>query len=174
MALQHNATQLAGNLTRDPVVRFLANEQSVASFGLAINRRFKGSDGQMKDDVTFVDIECWGKTAEFCGQYLVKGTPVFLTGRLKLDTWEDKEGKKHQRLKVVADHVTFTQSKAADQNASQRPRGDDPGRSISADPLAGNPPAPGDEPAYATGGNTNAGRRGTAPARPVADDEPPF
>lgn len=157
MALQLNNVALAGNLTRDPVVRYLANEQSVANFGLAINRKFKGADGQMKDDVTFVDCEAWGRTAEFIGQYLTKGKPVYLEGRLKLDTWE-KDGQKHYKLKVVADRVQFTESKgdgpATGTPGSQRPsaRGRDEGPSQSADPLAG--------------------KNGAPPV--VADDEPPF
>lgn len=158
MALQLNNVALAGNLTRDPIVRFLANEQAVANFGLAINRRYKGSDGQMKDDATFVDIEVWGKTAEFVGQFLVKGKAAYIEGRLKLDTWDDKDGKKHSKLKVVADRVEFVESKgdgpATGTPGSQRPsaRGRDEGPSQSADPLAG--------------------KNGTPPA--AADDEPPF
>ena len=99
-----------GNLTRDPEVRALANSQSVASFGLAINRRYKGSDGEMKEDVTFVDVEAWGRTAELVGQYLTKGRACFIEGRLKLDQWDDKDGNKRSRLKVVADSVQFMDS----------------------------------------------------------------
>lgn len=177
MALQLNNVALAGNLTRDPVVRFLANEQAVANFGLAINRKFKGSDGQMKDDVTFVDVETWGRTAELVGQYFTKGKPMYLEGRLKLDQWDDKDGKKHSKLKVVADHIQFVESKgdgATGTPGTQRPsaRAGDPGRATSADPLAGTPAANSDDaPAYASG-NTSAGRR-AAPA-PAGDDEPPF
>src|SRR5687767_667195 len=143
MALQLNRTQLAGNLTKDPVVRFLANENAVAQFGIAINRRFKGSDGQMKDEATFIDVECWGKTAEFVGQYFTKGAPIYVEGRLKLDTWDDKDGKKHQKLKVVAEDVRFVESKGDGQrtgtpaNARANARAGDPGRATSADPLAG-------------------------------------
>jgi single-strand DNA-binding protein len=91
-------------------VRFFANERAVADFGLAINRRFKGSDGQMKDEVTFIDVEAWGRTAELVGQYLVKGRACFVEGRLKLDSWEDKDGQKRSKLKVVADSVQFLDS----------------------------------------------------------------
>ena len=107
MSAAINRVLIAGNLTRDPQVRFLANEQAVANFGLAINRRFKGSDGQMKEEVTFVDVECWGRTAELAGQYLTKGRACFVEGRLKLDSWDDKDGQKRQKLKVVADSVQF-------------------------------------------------------------------
>jgi len=157
MALQLNTVAIAGNLTRDPVVRFLANEQAVANFGLAINRRFKGADGTPKDDVTFLDIEAWGKTAEFVGKFLTKGTPVFISGRLKLDTWDDKDGKKQQKIKVVADDVKFTESKGDNEPrtgtpGNQRPSAQarDEGKSTSADPLAGKNGAPpaNDEPPF--------------------------
>ncbi len=107
MAVAINRVLLGGNLTRDPQVRFFANERAVADFGLAINRRFKGSDGQMKDEVTFIDVEAWGRTAELVGQYLTKGRACFVEGRLKLDSWEDKEGQKRSKLKVIADSVQF-------------------------------------------------------------------
>lgn len=103
-----NRVFLAGNLTRDPQVRFLANEKAVAEFGLAINRKFKAGDGSLKEEVTFVDIEVWGRTAELCSQYLSKGRGCFIEGRLKLDTWEDKkDGSKRSKLRVVADNVQF-------------------------------------------------------------------
>jgi len=85
MSLNLNKVILAGNLTRDPQVRFFANERAVADFGLAVNRKFKTNDGQQKEEVTFVDIECWGRTAELVGQYLTKGRPAYIEGRLKLD-----------------------------------------------------------------------------------------
>lgn len=111
MSLNLNKVMLAGNLTRDPVVRFLANERAVADFGLAINRRFKTNDGQQKEETTFVDIECWGRTAELVGQYLTKGRGAYIEGRLKLDQWDDKEsGQKRSKLKIVADTVQFLSS----------------------------------------------------------------
>jgi single-strand DNA-binding protein len=103
-----NRVFLAGNLTRDPQVRFLANDKAVCEFGLAINLRHKAADGTQKEDTTFVDIEVWGRTAELCGQYLVKGRSCFIEGRLKLDTWEDKKsGDKRSKIRVVADNVQF-------------------------------------------------------------------
>lgn len=113
-----NRVFLAGNLTRDPQVRFLANEQAVANFGVAINRRFKGSDGSQKEETTFVDVEAWGRQAELVGQYLTKGRGCFIEGRLKLDTWEDKEGKKQSKLRVVADNVQFLDSRPRQGGAS--------------------------------------------------------
>lgn len=108
MSLNINRVMLAGNLTRDPQVRFFANERAVADFGLAVNRRYKGSDGQTKEETTFVDVEAWGRTAELVGQYLTKGRGCYIEGRLRLDTWDDKkDGSKRSKLKVVADNVQF-------------------------------------------------------------------
>lgn len=121
MSLNLNHVTLAGNLTRDPEVRFLANEQAVASFGLAINRRYKGKDGEKKEEATFVDCEAWGRTAELVGQYLTKGSPAYVEGRLKLDQWEDKDGQKRSKLKVVADSVQFLGSKAKDEVSGEAP-----------------------------------------------------
>lgn len=103
-----NKVILAGNLTRDPQLRFITDNKAVADFGIAINHRYKGKDGEMKEEATFVDIEAWGRTAELVGQYLTKGRGCLVEGRLKLDTWEDKDGQKRSKLKVVADGVQFT------------------------------------------------------------------
>jgi single-strand DNA-binding protein len=106
MAVAFNKVILAGNLTRDPQTKFITDERAVCNFGLAINKRFKDKAGEMKEDVTFVDIEAWGRTAELVGQYLTKGKSCIVDGSLKLDTWE-KDGQKHQKLKVVAESVQF-------------------------------------------------------------------
>ena len=125
MSTAYNRVILAGNLTRDPQVRSLPNEKQVADFGLAINHRYKGSDGEMKEDVTFVDCEAWGRTAELVGQYLAKGRACLIEGRLKLDQWEDKDGQKRSKLKVVADSVQFLGSRAAkDGDESSSPNQD--------------------------------------------------
>lgn len=149
MAVAINRVLLGGNLTRDPQVRFLANEQAVANFGLAINRRFKGSDGQMKEEVTFVDIEAWGRTAELVGQYLTKGRACFVEGRLKLDSWDDKDGQKRQKLKVVADSVQFLDSGnrggAGGAAAEGEPAGDASAPSPSAKPSRPAPASAGDD-----------------------------
>lgn len=106
-----NVVVLAGRLTRDVEVRFTPAGTAVAAFGLAIGRKFKGKDGQLQEETTFVDAETFGKHAEACGQYLTKGSPVLLEGRLKLDTWEDKQsGQKRSKLKVIAERVHFLSS----------------------------------------------------------------
>src|SRR5476649_1856635 len=110
MSLNINRVMLAGNLTRDPQVRFFANERAVANFGLAINHRYKTKEGEQKEDTTFVDIEAWGRTAELVGQYLTKGRACYVEGRLKLDSWDDKDGQKRSKLKVVADTIQFLDS----------------------------------------------------------------
>jgi single-strand DNA-binding protein len=106
-----NKVMLMGNLTRDIELRSTGGNQSVANIGLAVNRRFRTADGQDREEVTFVDCEAWGKTAETMAKYLVKGRPVFIEGRLKLDQWEDKEGKKQSKLRVVVEGFQFIDAK---------------------------------------------------------------
>jgi len=107
MSVNYNKVIIAGNLTRDPELKFLANERAVANFSLAVNRYFM-KDGKREEETTFVDIEAWGKTAELVGQYLVKGRCALVEGRLKVDTWTDKTtDQKRNRMKVVADIVQF-------------------------------------------------------------------
>jgi single-strand DNA-binding protein len=107
MALMLNTVHVAGNLTRDPQVRFFANEKAVADFGLAINRRYRTGDGEMKEETTFIDVEAWGRQAELVGQYLTKGRNCLVEGSLKLDQWEDKNGNKRSKIKVSAQRVHF-------------------------------------------------------------------
>ena len=103
-----NKVLLMGNLTRDPEVRYTPKGTAVANLGLAVNRTWTDESGQQKEEVLFVDIDVWGRQAENCGQYLSKGRPVFVEGRLRLDSWEDKEsGQKRNKLKVVAERVQF-------------------------------------------------------------------
>src|SRR5208282_1598178 len=101
-----NKVLLMGNLTRDPEVRYTPKGTAVGELGLAINDSYKAQDGTIKEMVTYVSIEVWGRQAETCKQYLTKGRPVFVEGRLRLDTWE-QEGQKKSKLKVVADRVQF-------------------------------------------------------------------
>jgi single-strand DNA-binding protein len=107
MALSLNRVQLAGHLTRDPQVRVVNDKNTVAAFSIAINRRYKTADGENKEEATFVECEAWGRTAELVGQYLVKGSACYLEGRLRLDTWQDKDGQNRQRMKVVVEQVQF-------------------------------------------------------------------
>ena len=110
-----------GNLTRDPELKQTPSNQSVAQIGLAVNRKFKGRDGDMKEETTFVDCEAWGRTAETMSKYLSKGKPVFVEGRLKLDQWQDKDGNNRSKLKVVIDTFQFVDSRGAQSGQSQQP-----------------------------------------------------
>jgi single-strand DNA-binding protein len=87
---------------------------AVANLGVAVNRRYKGQDGETKEEVTFVDCEAWGRTAEVISQYLTKGRPIFIEGRLKLDQWQDKDGGNRSKLKVVVENFQFVDSRGAD------------------------------------------------------------
>jgi single-strand DNA-binding protein len=104
-----NCVFLMGNLTRDPEVRYTPSGTAVAQFGLATNRRWKDrQSGEMREEATFVDVEMWGRQAELVGQYLSKGRPVFVEGRLRLDQWDDRNtGQKRSRLKVVGRRFEF-------------------------------------------------------------------
>ena len=103
-----NKVMLMGNLTRDIELKVLPQgNQTVGNFAIAMNRKFKSTSGEEREEVTFVDCEAWGRTAEIMKQYLSKGRPVFIEGRLKLDQWEDKEGKKQSRLRVVVENFQF-------------------------------------------------------------------
>ena len=112
MAGSLNKVMLMGNLTRDVEVKHLSGDNAVGNFGMAVNRKFKGRDGDMREEVTFIDCEAWGRTAEVMGQYLAKGRPVFIEGRLKLDTWQDKnDGSNRSKLKVVVESFQFVDSR---------------------------------------------------------------
>ena len=145
MSLSVNCFHGGGNVTRDPQVRFLANEKAVASFGIAINRKYKAGD-ETKEEVCFIDCEAWGRTGELCGQYLTKGSPVYVQGRLKQEQWEDKkDGSKRSKIVLVIDNVQFLGQK-------------------------------GERQAPAEGGTEQAPSRPARPAAPASDvdGEPPF
>ena len=104
-----NRVILAGNLTRDPEMRYTPKGLAIASFGLAVNRSWKDAEtGELKEEVTFVDIDIFGKSAEAVAQYMKKGRPILIEGRLKLDSWDDKQTQqKRSKLKVVAESFQF-------------------------------------------------------------------
>jgi single-strand DNA-binding protein len=108
----YNKVILMGNLTRDPELRFTANNMPICKFGLAVNRRFKDSaSGEWKEEPTFVDITIFGARAEPFAKYHSKGKPAFIEGSLRLDTWDDKNGGgKRSKLYVVADTWEFVGS----------------------------------------------------------------
>jgi len=96
-----------GNLTRDPEIRYTPKGTAVTDIGLAVSRKYKLDTGEEREEVCFVTIEVWGRQAETAGQYLTKGSPAFVEGELKYDSWTNKEGKKESRLKVRADRIQF-------------------------------------------------------------------
>lgn len=103
-----NRVIMIGNLTRDPEYKQLTSGQAVCRLGLATNRQFKNKQsGSMVQEVCYIDIDVWGAQAESCRQYLQKGRPVLIEGRLKLDSWEDAEGKSRSKHSIVADRVVF-------------------------------------------------------------------
>ncbi len=104
----YNRVVLVGNLTRDPEYKQLASGQAVCRLGLATNRQFKNrQSGQMVQEVCYIDIDVWGAQADSCRQYLQKGRPVLIEGRLKFDTWEDSSGQSRSKHSIVADRVVF-------------------------------------------------------------------
>ncbi len=106
-----NKVILAGNLTRDPELRYTPKGTAIARLGIACNRKWKTETGELKEEVTFVDVDAFGRQAETIGQYLKKGRPILIEGRLKLDQWEDKQsGQKKSKLGVVLESFQFLDS----------------------------------------------------------------
>jgi single-strand DNA-binding protein len=106
-----NRVILIGNLTRDPEIRYLQSGSAVADVGLAVNDKRKNANGEWIEEVTFVDVVLWGRTAEVAGEYLSKGSPVFIEGRLKLDRWEGKDGQKQSKMRVVCERMQMIGAK---------------------------------------------------------------
>jgi single-strand DNA-binding protein len=100
----YNRVILMGNLTRDPELRYIQSGTAVTDLGVAVNEKRKGPNGDWIEETTFVDVTAWARNAEIASEYLTKGSPVLIEGRLKLDTWE-KDGQKHSKLKVVCDQL---------------------------------------------------------------------
>jgi single-strand DNA-binding protein len=152
-----NRVVLLGNLTRDPQMRYLPSQMAVTDFGLACNRRFKTANGEQRDEVTFVDCAAFGRPAEIINQYCSKGKQLLVEGRLKYETWEDKNGggKRHKLSVVVENFQLLGGRDGAAPAAGEEPASEEPPRG--ARPPAASRPAPGfsDEP-------------------PVKDDDIPF
>src|SRR5437588_5906440 len=99
-----NKVILLGNVTRDPEIRYTPKGTAVTELGMAVNRVYSTDSGEKREEVLFVDVTLWGRTAEIAGEYLKKGRPVLIEGRLQLDTWDDKQsGQKRSKLKVVGE-----------------------------------------------------------------------
>jgi single-strand DNA-binding protein len=145
----YNKVILMGNLTRDPELRYTPKGLAVAKIGLAVNRQWKSESGEQKEEVTFVDIEAWGRQAEVIAQYMKKGSPLFMDGRLKLDSWEDKNTKqKVYKMKVVLETFSFVgppREGGAPGGGGNRPMASAPSAPVSA-PEPSEPDMPPQEP----------------------------
>ena len=154
-----NRVILIGNLTRDPQLKYLPSQTAVVDFGMAMNRKFKGANGEDREDVVFVDVSAFGKQAEVINQYCQKGKQLYIEGRLKLDQWEDKQGGgKRTKLSVVVENFQFLggrdgvgagggppRQSGGDENQSQsRPPARAPQRGSAPPPQSQEPPI-GDE-----------------------------
>ena len=110
-----NRVMLMGNLTRDPELRYLPSNTAVVNFGMAINRRWRGQEGEQREETTFVECSGFARTAEVINQYLKKGRPVFIEGRLRYEQWQDREsGSNRSRLSVVVENFQFIDSRGGD------------------------------------------------------------
>ena len=134
-----NKVLLIGNLTRDPELRYTPQGAAVCEFAIAMNRTFTSKTGEKKEEVTFIDIVTWARTAEICGEYLKKGRPVFVEGRLQQDRWEQPDGQKRSRVRVTAERVQFLGSPAGGGGA----RGGAAPEAAEAPAEAGPEPGPG-------------------------------
>jgi len=153
-----NKVMLIGNLTRDPELRVTPKGTAICQFSLAVNRKFRDESGADREEVTYVDIEAWGKSGENIAKYCTKGRPLFVEGRLRLDQWEDKTTKeKRSRMKVVCDNFQFLGSGRSDGGA--------PG---------GAPAGEGGEARYATPAPRSAPKPAAPAAQENLDEDVPF
>jgi single-strand DNA-binding protein len=124
-----NRVILLGNLTRDPELRYITSGSAVTDLGLAVNDRRKNANGEWVEETTFVDVTLWARTAEVACEYLTKGSPVLIEGRLKLDTWEGNDGQKRSKLRVVGERMQMLGSRGG---AAGGAAGGAPGRAAAA------------------------------------------
>ncbi len=114
-----NKVILIGNVTRDPEVKFTPKGSAVTDVALAINRNYTLDNGEKREETTFVDVELWGRLAEIAGEYAKKGRPIYIEGRLRMDTWEDKtSGQKRSRMKVVGENLQLLGSRPGGTSSS--------------------------------------------------------
>jgi single-strand DNA-binding protein len=162
-----NKVLLIGNLTRDPELRVTPKGTAICQFGLAVNRQYKDESGATRDETAFIDIEAWGKQGELVSKYLQKGSPAFIEGRLRFDSWEDKQsGQKRNKLKVVLENVQFLYRGGGGGGASAG------GGEAAAAPTAG---AGGEEaPAEPVSPPARAGSKPAAGGQQKVEDDVPF
>jgi len=158
-----NKVFLIGNLTRDPELRMTPKGTAVCQFGLAVNRQYKDDSGATRDETAFIDIEAWGKQGELVSKYLQKGSPAFVEGRLRFDSWEDKQsGQKRNKLKVVLENVQFL---------SRGGGGGGAGAGASGETAAGGDESPAER---AVPPPRAAAKPAAAEGQPHVDDDVPF
>ncbi len=133
-----NKVYLIGNLTRKPELRYTPSGTPVAEFGLAVNRHYTTSGGEKRRDTCFVEVTVWRNKAQLCYEHLAKGSPVFIEGRLELDTWETRSGERRSKLRVVADNLQLL-------SKSGRKDEDEEDDDLAGEPEAPQPP-PSEEP----------------------------
>jgi len=134
-----NKVILLGNLTRDPEVRYTPKGSAVCDLGIAVNRVYTTDSGEKREEVTYVDVVLWARLAEIAGEYLKKGRPVFIEGRLQMDTWDDKQsGQKRTKLRVVGESMQLLGSRPAGGGAAAETVGED--RQTTAGGKASTPP----------------------------------
>lgn len=169
----YNKIMLMGNLTRDPELSYLPSNTPVCKIGLAVNRRFRRSDGEQGEETLFVDCTAFGRTGEVINQYLRKGRPIFIEGRLKLDRWEDQNGNPRSKHQVVIDTFQFVDSGGGDGGSGGGGGGSDDYASGGSYQSRGNAAGGG-----SSGGGYNQNRSRPAPANqppePSYDDAPPM
>ena len=110
----YNKVLLMGNLTRDPQQSSMPSGTTVCEFSLAVNRRWRGQDGQSHEDVSFFDCQAYGRTGETISKYLVKGKPIFVEGQLRQSRWEDQSGQKRSKIRIIVDNFQFIDSRGGD------------------------------------------------------------
>jgi single-strand DNA-binding protein len=134
-----NKVILLGNLTRDPEVRYTPKGSAVCDLGIAVNRVYTTDSGEKREEVTYVDVVLWARLAEIAGEYLKKGRPLFIEGRLQMDTWDDKQsGQKRTKLRVVGESMQLLGSRPAGGGAAAETAGED--RQTTAGGKASTPP----------------------------------
>jgi single-strand DNA-binding protein len=162
MAANLNRVLLIGNLTRDPELRYIPSGQAVTTFSIAVNRNYVAASGEKKEEVSFIRVVVWAKRAEVCHEYLRKGSPVFVEGRLQSRSWEAQDGTKRNTIEVVAQNVQFLgRGNKSQQDAAPQPL-EAPPESIHDDSFGG------------TAVPERAGSVGVSKEELKPDDEVPF
>lgn len=159
-----NKVMLIGNCTRDPEIRYTPKGTALVDLGLAVNRRYTAENGERREETTFVDVTLWGRTAEIANEYLRKGRPVYIEGRLQLDSWDDKAtGQKRSKLKIVGEEMQLLGAggeKGQGEPQRQEARASSPG--------------PNPEPRRKTPASAPAPKRPADPDLDVEEDDIPF